>query len=268
MKRLFRLVPKLPEDLEKRLCQNELSSTCYLFTFRSNGQRYGYCTECKKTVSLAQKRTETYDEVQNRQKKHNETGFCPECKARVTFKDSGRGKNKLWDYAHFIIAQRAGKMLVLRFFDVTRSLRHFSLDHIIKDCGDGELEFHEEHRLFLDPANRKAYQFTQQWEYFGNNRYAKLYGFEAGDGYPKTGWQKRQRIKTDFSKYGFCSIYGLDDKLLEKTGFRYCPIDLYDKVSGANKNYIEFLLKYTLYPNAVEYMMKCGFPELFSRLMS
>lgn len=267
MKRLFRLVPKLPKDSEKRLCQNELSSTCYLFTFRSNGQRYGYCTECKKTVSLEPKRSETYEESQNRQKKHNEVGFCPECKARVTFKDRGRSKNKLWNYAHFIIAQKAGKMLVLRFFDVTRSWRHFDLERITKDFGDGELEFHEEHRLFLDPANRKAYQFTRQWEYYGNSYYAKFYGYEAGDGELKTDWYKRQRFRTDFSRYGFCNIYGLDDNLLKKTGFRYCPIDLYEKVSGEYKDIIKFMLKYTLYPNAVEYMMKCGFPELFSLLI-
>lgn len=266
MQRHFKLIPPLPKGLAEQVCQRELSSTCYLFTFRSGGKRFGYCTECKKVVSLEPKRTESYDDSVNRQRRHNDRGYCPECKARVIFKDSGRGKDKLWDYGKIIVAQKAGNMLLLRFLDVTRSFRHFTLDRIGKNFGDGEVQFHEEHRLFLDAEDKKAYQYTQPWSYFGTNYYSKFYGYEAGDGCEKSGWKKRRSFRTDFNAYGLATIYGLDEKLLEKTGFKYCPISIYDKVSGGYGDYPGFLLKYTLYPAAVEYMMKCGFSEMFAQL--
>lgn len=267
MQRHFKLVPPLPKGIEKQICQRELRNTCYLFTFRSDGKRYGYCTECKKVISLEMKRRESYDDIVNRNKRHNDIGHCPECGARVTFKDSGRGKDKLWGYGKVIIAQKAGKMLLLRYFDVTRSFRHFCLDRIGKNFGDGEVEFHEEHRLFLDPENRKAYQYTQQWQYFGANYYSKFYGYEAGDACELTDWHKRRSFRTDFAKYGLSTFYGLTDDLLEQTGFKYCPIELYGNKSGAYTDYAAFLLKYTMYPNTVEYMMKCGFAELFVQML-
>ncbi len=250
MKRLFRLVPPVPKNLEKQLRQNELRQICYLFTFRSNGKRLGYCTECKRIVSLEMKRTETTEEFLNRNKKHNEVGFCPECKSHVTFKDSGRGAGKLWGYRNFILAQKAGKYLLFRFFVASRSFSSFSLD---KSTGEvshvGEVELHEEYRLFLDAESRKAYQFINQWDYFGLS------------------WRKKKTVRTDFLNYTNCQIYGLDKKLLEKTNFKYCPIDIYEKVTNGRGNYLDFLVKYTRCPEAVEYMMKCGFANLFCNLM-
>lgn len=268
MNKLFKSLPPIPKKFVKQICQRELISTAYLFTFRSDGERKGYCTECKKIVSLEKKRTETIEDLKNRNHRHNERGYCPECKSKVTFKDSGRGKNKLWDYSKVIIMQKAGNMLVARYFDVTRSYRHFSLEHIDDNCGVGELQFHEEHRIFLDAKNRKVYQFDQNWYFYGNDNTAKYYGYEVGDAKISREWHKRKSsFRTVYSEYETSIIYGLTDKLLKNTGFEYCPITIYES-NTLYRDYVAFLIKYAMYPQAVEYMMKCGFPELFTKLLS
>jgi len=248
MKKVFRKIPKLPKDIDQWVRNNPLNFSKYLFCYRDNGIRYGYCTHCGKVSQLdGLKRTETYDEIQNGCHKHNEWGICPACHSPVQFKDAGRGRGKMYDYAKLLIILKKDNGIFLRFFDVVRDYR----------CGykNVQTEYTEEYRAFF--CDGKA----TMWKQIYTNDYWVPRG-EPSRVYSEE-WEQMSKV-TD--GYGVCMIYKHDrlyEDVFAGTPFQYSMYHEYDQRMKpdhyfAPVRYLEKCCKYS----AIEQLTKIGFTKL------
>ncbi len=265
-KKLMSSVPELPEDFEMWVRNVPLGHSKYMFTFRENGDRKGFCSHCEIIVDLEWRNLRTYtdEEFQNCNRKHNEKGYCPECHSPVTFKDNGRGKSNLWDYSKAILLQRIGNVACFRFFDVMRN-------YIYCDKSPVKTQITEEYRLFLDPVEHKAEMYKRDicygckwaWLYYG--------GCEMGVVESISDWYKLTRVNTNLNRYGISHFYNLDEltTLFADTDFKYCDIDAYQRSSTYQyRNFIKYVTLFCRYPKAVEYLIKAGFSVLFADYMT
>lgn len=263
---IYLSVPELPDDFEMWCRNYPLGYSKYMFTFRDEaGSRQGYCTHCEKIVDLEwkNKRTLSDDDFTNCNRKHNEYGYCPECHSKVTFKDNGRGKSKIWDYDKAVILQRVDntKIAVLRFFDV---MRNYS------DCNKTPVKTHitEEYRLFLDFEHSTTEMYKRRICY--ESHYSFLYygGCRMGEADILSGWEKLARVNTNLTRYGSCSFYGIEQELINKefgdTPLKYCRIDDYCDMPHPNGyvNIVKYLERYCKNPGGMEFLMKSGLENL------
>lgn len=259
--KLINSMPELPEDFDMWVRNVPLGFSKYMFTFRDEKkQRKGYCSHCEKIVDLEwrSKRTITDEEIENCNRKHNEQGYCPECKSVVIFKDNGRSKGSLWDYSQSILLQRINNVACFRFFDVVRNYSQCNLTPV-------KTQITEEYRLFLDIENHKAEMYKRNVTY-GSKVLLRYFGTGYGIAYGFSDWYKLSRVNTNLTNYGFSHFYNLGElsTLFADTDFKYCDIDAYCKASGNNSNYIKYVTMFCKYPRAVEYLMKAGFDKLFA----
>ena len=259
--KLMNSVPELPEDFDMWIRNFPLGFSKYMFTFREDGKRKGFCSHCEKIISLelSDYRTFTDEDRFNLYHKHNEKGYCPSCRSVVIFKDNFRGKGQIWDYNKAILLQRIDNIACFRYFDVVRNYQNCN-------CTPVKTQIVEEYRLFLDITENKAVMYnrsvsyTSKWEW----NYSKAFGIgevnEIGE------WYRMTRVNVNLSRYGLAHFYNLQElnTLFSDTDFKYCDIDAYDfNSSYYYTNYIKFITTFCKYPKATEFMMKTGFEELF-----
>lgn len=259
--KLMNSVPELPEDFEMWIRNVPLGYSKYMFTFREDGKRKGFCTHCEKIIGLEldDYRTYTDEDRFNLYTKHNNDGYCPSCGSKVTFKDNFRGKGQIWDFNKSILLQRIDDVACFRFFDVTRNYANCN-------CSPVKTQIVEEYRLFLDISENKAVMYnrsvsyTSKWEW----NYSKVFGIgevnEIGD------WFRMNRVNVNISRYGISHFYNLQElnTLFSDTDFKYCDIEAY-RINSSYQytNYIKFVTTFCKYPKATEFMMKTGFETLF-----
>lgn len=259
--KLMESVPELPEDFETWVRNFPLGFSKYMFTFREDGKRKGFCTHCEKIISLelSDYRTFTDEDRFNLYHKHNEDGYCPFCRSVVIFKDNFRGKGQIWDYNKAILLQRIENVACYRYFDVVRNYQNCN-------CTPVKTQIVEEYRLFLDITENKAVMYnrsvsyTSKWEW----NYSKAFGIgevnEIGE------WFRMNKVNVNLSRYGLAHFYNLQElnTLFSDTDFKYCDIDAYEINSSYHySNYIKFITTFCKYPKATEFMLKTGFEELF-----
>lgn len=262
--KLMNSIPELPEDFEMWVRNVPLWYSKYMFTFRENEKRRGFCSHCEQIVNLDYRDKRNFDcqEIENCTRKHNEKGYCPSCHSPVTFKDNGRGKGKLWDFNKAIALQRVDNVACFRFFDVMRNYSDCNLTPV-------RTQITEEYRLFLDPTTHKAEMYKRDvaygckwsWLYYGGNR--------VGEVESVSDWYKLTKVNTNLTRYGSARFYNLDaiTELFSDTDFKYCQLDAYEnatKKTYGYKNYVAFVTLFCRYPKAVEYLMKTGFQELIA----
>ncbi len=261
--KLMLQVPELPRDFEQWVRNVPLSDSKYMFTFRDGqGGRKGYCTHCEKIVDLDYRNRRTTDsrDFENCLLKHNDIGFCPECKSTVIFKDNGRGKGRLWSSAKVIVLQRIGNTACFRYFDVMRNFRECDLTPV-------ETQITEEYRLFMDPGEHKVKMMKRNIEY-GSDWSWLYYGFDHGEAYIRSPWYEMSRVNTELTAYGAAYLYNIDSitDMFKDTSFKYCCLDEYLKATKDQycyRNVIKHLTTYCRYPNVTEYLIKCGFVKLY-----
>lgn len=263
--KLMNSVPELPEDFEMWVRNVPLGYSKYMFTFRVNGDRKGFCTHCEKIVDLEWRKLRTYtnEAMQNCNRRHNDKGYCPKCHSPVTFKDNGRGKSNLWDYSKAILLQRIDNVACFRFFDVMRNYAYCNKTPV-------ETQITEEYRLFLDPTEHTAEMYKRDVTY--GSEYSLYYlNISYGIAYGFSDWYRLLRVNTDLNRYGISHFYNLEEltKLFSDTDFKYCDIEAYQRNSIYQyRNFIKYVTSFCRYPRAVEYLMKTGFAKFFANYLN
>lgn len=256
--KLMSSVPELPDDFEAWARNVPLGHSKYMFTFREDGKRKGYCSHCEKIISLelSDYRTFTDEDIFNLYHKHNEKGYCPSCRSAVTFKDNYRPKGKIWDCAGAILLQRIDNVACFRFFDLLRNYADCN-------CTRVKTQITEEYRLFLDINEHKAAMFFRK-SYYASEWGWKTFRFKIGEVTGSEDWTELVRVNTNLSRYGLSSFYNLEElnTLFADTDFKYCDLESYSKNTN-NRNYIKYVTTFCKYTRATEYLMKSGFEELF-----
>lgn len=261
-KKLMESIPELPEDFEMWVRNFPLGFSKYMFTFREDGKRKGFCTHCEKIISLelSDYRTFTDDDRFNLYHKHNERGKCPNCRSDVTFKDNYRSKRNIVNYGATIILQRIDNIACFRFFDLVRNYEYCN-------CKPVKTQITEEYRLFLDISNNKAVMWRQKSYYA--DKYMKKY--RIGDVCYTEDWSELSRVNLNLSRYCYPTFYNLEElnTLFGDTDFKYCDLDKYkNNTAYPYLNFIKYITTFCKYPRVSEYLMKTGFERLFCDYLS
>lgn len=238
---------KLPKKIEKWIDEDMLKYSRYLFTRRENGVRYGYCTHCHAESPLELGRTYTNQDVININRRHKEIGFCPACRSKVEFRDSGRGRKNMIDreYILFATPTKGGGILVRAGL----VWRDYAIDY-----KSVKTNFAEEYRAYyntgVDVAWQKEYSYT-------SNGYVKVWGRMTTIPNPTS----KQPYYTSEKNYIYNHYYGFDDATFKNTNLRYAQISAYMDF----KDYAEpcgWLDTYIKYPVLTEKLVKEGFLKL------
>lgn len=264
--KLMNSMPELPDDFEMWVRNFPLGLSKYMFTFRENGKKKGYCTHCEKIVSLEWQdyRTFTDKDRINLYHKHNERGHCPNCRTNVTFKDNYRGKGKIYDFSKGIILQRINNIACFRFFDLVRNYAKCN-------CTSVKTQITEEFRLFLDITENKAVMYKRSAHYTSEWQWRYNKDFVIGEVYKIGDWFRMNRLNVNLSRYGGSHFYNLEEinTLFSDTDFKYCDLDTYENNSTyLYRNFIEYVTTFCKYPKAVEFLMKAGYAKLFCEYLS
>ena len=272
---IFRMIPDLPQDIDRWIRDNPLRYSRYLFTWTQDGIRYGYCSDCGKTSTLSPSamRTSTTEDYENYSKKHNDVGFCPNCKKTVTFKDRGRGRGKMYDEGYFTIAQRLkDKGIIIRSF--------FVLLDYSDDYKNVEIQYSEHYRVYFNSGIARAYKRSLDMGYYYSRLY---YGCRVKDEYyssdNSSGWCEMSKIPCVYSgvqnyRYFKNFYFAFDCKTFSKSNLQYSCIkdfmslrrnDLdYEHNCTKCINVAQYLELYVKHPVLVERMMKQGFGPLIA----
>ncbi len=137
------------------------------------------------------------------QAKHNEQGYCPNCKNKVTFKAQGKA-TKILDHTRIAYIQKTTDGIVVREF-YARKKYH---DHY----RNPDLQYWEEERHFIDKNSVSSYSFGK---FLSTEEYRWSEGVRSG-GY------------FDYYKDYRSVLYSKNlDKALENTPFQYSEIKTY-----------------------------------------
>ena len=104
--------PPLPRDWKRWVNKVGIQTNYIFYDYRRGGAKHGYCTYCEKDVAL------------KRPPHHNETGKCPKCRHKVTFKSKGKITEFLRSPTECVyLAQKCADGFVVRQFHVNREHR-------------------------------------------------------------------------------------------------------------------------------------------------
>jgi len=95
--------PDLPKDWEQWVSKIGIPEHFVFYAYKRGGAETGYCTYCEKEVPVKKPR-------------HNQTGRCPCCRNRITFKSIGRAGRVCTDnYAVFLMRQCKDGFMIREF---------------------------------------------------------------------------------------------------------------------------------------------------------
>lgn len=237
---------KLPKKIEKWIDEDVLKYSRYLFTRRENGVRYGYCTHCHAESPLELGRTYTDQDAININRRHKEIGFCPVCRSKVEFRDSGRSRKNMIDreYILFATPTKGGGVLVRAGL----VWRDYAIDY-----KSVKTNFAEEYRVYyntgVDVAWNKKYSYTI-------NGYVKVWDRMTTIPEPTS----KQPYYTSEKNYIYNHYYGFDDATFKNTNLQYAQMSAYMENFGGNP--CGWLDTYVKYPVLTEKLVKEGFIEL------
>lgn len=109
-------VPELPKDFDKWVENGPFGLSRYIYYKREGKTIKAYCTSCNMDIDIS----ETNHTKKNI--KHNNTGTCPECKRKITYKATGKS-TLVTDDANFAIMQKYGEGFIVRHFSGRKSYK-------------------------------------------------------------------------------------------------------------------------------------------------
>lgn len=114
-------VPELPKYFDNWIEKGPFHESKYIYYKREGKTIKSYCTHCKRDMDLKE----------DKNIKHNNSGTCPKCKNKVTYKAIGKSKNII-DRVNFAIMQRMDEGFIVRHFAGSKIYReHYKDPRII-----------------------------------------------------------------------------------------------------------------------------------------
>lgn len=217
------LIPKEPQDLAKFINDKALIHSRYIIYDYSRNVKEGYCTHCKKVVSISNP-------------KHLKKGKCNSCKSKITF--IARKKSKtIHDTGDASLLQITKEGYVLRFYVCTKTFKQGNLNN-------PELKYHEYKRIFYN--NYFYDEDTYYWEEFKNTGTVRWVDNDNSSRYGYDGLSSGSRLYTRNLT-----------RIIKDSELKYSAIELMAKNTSFNiqsfiksyktMKYIEKLIKVGLY---------------------
>lgn len=242
-------VPLLPKSFGDWMMKTPFQDVNYMFYKRIKNKMHGHCSKCGDLMIL------------NTKKSHNESGRCPNCKAKVTFKAINKAKT-FQDNEIISIIQKMDDDFIVRYFKVRRIFKTVNDDtkkfpeEILETLSNPSVGYYEGSRVYISFSKRGDTQyrnFEKDWSWSnGDHRWVN----ERKRGVLNN--KELLRISEPF-------IYKKNLKSVFKNSkWKYCGLDHY---KGKNINIDDYLFAYEEYPS-IELLSKLGFKALLNQVIN
>lgn len=221
-------VPELPKYFDNWIEKGPFHESKYIYYKREGKTIKSYCTHCKRDMDLKE----------DKNIKHNNSGTCPKCKNKVTYKAIGKSKNII-DRVNFAIMQRLDEGFIIRHFAGSKIYR----------------EHYKEPRVIVSECVREVFRL-------GSNGLVEIISKYDHTLYPGTN-EIRWCNGTDNYRYQIGRPYLYSKNLrnvLESTKWKYsCMKEFVEMVHYVDP--YKFLKTYIEHPG-IEYLIKLKFYTL------
>lgn len=171
----MKLIPKLPGGFKEWMRKDACKDFYIFYEYKKNGAKTGFCSRCRTEVPIKNPR-------------HGEKATCPHCRAKATFRASGKIKTLGTEYYYGQIIQKITGGIVVKtlcqqqYYHGGPENPDYTKPHVITN----ELE----RFIILDSGKMKKYIYGQyknkytRWIYDGD-------GLSRGDYYTSYYWGSR-----------------------------------------------------------------------------
>lgn len=251
----IRETPELPEDLEQWAERNLFGGMHYLY-YKRNG-RYAdiCCSSCGGTATKATKRTDSFEgqfESVIPVPREGETGICPICGAKGTWKAKGKTRGCYALDKYFYVAQSYKESgAVIRYIQAEKiwTLEEAAADKGTEMIGAGErFIITEIARRYLEKDKRPHTDFKKCSPYTG-----------------MCFWDDCNLDSMGHISISEGMIYEKSYQMLGKTDFKYSAADIYNK-SHRKFNLMNYMQRYQEYPQ-IEMFVKAGLTKIVARMV-
>lgn len=222
----MKTVPALPGNMEKMI-EHEIVPHYVFYTYnKKRKDMEGFCTACNAEVSVTGV-------------KHKETGVCPACKAKVTFKSRGK-RGMTFDRGTLQVLQRtSGNEIIVRFI---KFYYHYG------DERNPYKNIYENARTFLSwDENEKISEERYYYSYGGRD---SLTPWRPGERPVFMGW--RYSFEADQTGFLYCRNL---EKVLKDSPWQYSQLEEFYLAEPEPLYAISYLKGYLRYP-MLEYLVK------------
>lgn len=222
----MKTVPVLPGNIEKMI-DHEIAPHYVFYTYnKKRKDMEGFCTACNAEVSVSGV-------------KHKETGVCPACKAKVTFKSRGK-RGMMFDRGTLQVLQRTSRNEII--------VRFIKFYYQYGDERNPYKSIYENARTFLSwDKNGKVSEERYYYSYGGRD---SLTPWKQGDRPVFMGW--RYNFEADQTGFLYC---GNLEKVLKDSPWQYSQLQEFYLADEEPLYAIRYLKEYLRYP-MIEYLVK------------
>jgi len=243
---LMEAVPNTPKGFTDWIIKSAFRDKNYMFYKRKGSKTYGLCSSCKEMVDA-------------KKAKHNESGRCPSCKAKVTYKAINKAKHYSDSEIVSIIQKTTNGKYVVRYFKAWRIFKDKDTsnfpDEILETLTNPEMNIWEGSREIISilkngNASVEEYEELWNWEH-------KQYE-----------WRKEHKRSIFFNKELLRAstpfLYKRNLKgILKNTKWQYSGLDYF---KGSHMNITNYLWTYERYPS-IELLSKINLSELLDEVI-
>jgi len=245
---LMENIPLLPKSFGDWMMKTPFQDMNYMFYKRIKNKMHGYCSKCGKLT------------IHEKKKSHNESGRCPNCRTKVTYKAINKAKT-FQDNKIVSIIQKMGEGYIVRYFKVRR---------IFKSVNDSTKKFPEEILETLSKPSNGYYEGSRVYISFGKRgdtqyrNFEEAWSYSDGD-YRWVNERKRGGINNkELLRASDPFIYKRNLKsILKISKWKYCGLDYY---KGKHINIDDYIFTYEKYPS-IEMLSKLGFKALLNQII-
>lgn len=247
IEKLMSFVPSTPKGFEKWIRTSAFKNSKYIFYKRKGKKVYGLCSKCGEKVDVSKA-------------KHNKTGRCPACNAKITYKAINKAKR----YEDTVIVSIMQKML-----DGNYIVRYFEAYLTFKDAEDTSC-FPEKTLETLTIPKMRIWEGSREVIKIQKNGKTKIKAYEWLWNYykGKCEWRKEHKRSGFFNRRLLRDskpfIYKRNlKKILNHSKWKYSGLDY---LKQSNINITNYLYTYEEY-QALELLSKLNMTNLLDDII-
>lgn len=229
----------------------------FMFQYKEDGIRYGYCSHCQKTIQLEKTRMLTPEQREILSAKHGEKVLCPKCHIQVEKRHAGKKTHWITAKAAEFIADDNGALIGFWYnFRYEYEKNHFKI----------KPQIYFENILYFDIHK----YFHLLW---GGYSYVRIHFDDTYSGGEKFQFTLKDRLIDPKNAYDREPIhcFGLYEAV-EKSNLKYCCVNkIMEQEPVCSRaefepypavSLVRFLKFYSSYPEATEKLIKEGFEDV------
>lgn len=244
---LMDMVPPTPKGFENWMLKSGMKDQNFMFYKKKGPKLHCLCSHCGQFVDV-------------KKANHNNTGRCPSCKAKVTYK--AINKAKYYDDSEImsIIQKMDDEHYVVRYFKVRRTYKwgddtSYFPSEVLPTLTSPEVTIWEGSREVI-----KVYKLGG----WAVDSYEELYNWET----KQYEWRREHKRSSFFNKELLRDsnpfMYKRNLKgILKNSEWKYCGLDHF---TGKHMNITNYLWAYNKYP-VLEMLSKLGYNRLLKHII-